>query len=206
MGGEHKHKVDFEWGPNRSTTTTLSAASTTTTLTATSSTAAVTITITTIAPIAQIENAARIVADVVVVVPAAAKMMMTEVFMTAPVQREATTCPTEVVAVVLFGEFAAFELAVVVMVVVTPAAVMVMMVAPAVMTPLAIDAIASEVTLVQFAVAVHIKVSGMAASEIERTAVTEEHVVTTVIALLVIVSVHHDGEQHTTARQQHQIR
>jgi len=205
MGGEHKHKVDFEWGPNRSTTTTLSAASTTTTLTATSSTAAVTITITTIAPIAQIENAARIVADVVVVVPAAAKMMMTEVFMTAPVQREATTCPTEVVAVVLFGEFAAFELAMVVMMM-TPAAVMVMMVAPAVMTPLAIDAIASEVTLVQFAVAVHIKVSGMAASEIERTAVTEEHVVTTVIALLVIVSVHHDGEQHTTARQQHQIR
>jgi hypothetical protein len=56
--------------------------------------AVVMVMVTTIVPIAQIENAARIVTHVVVVVVTVAEMVMTEVVMTAPMQREAATSPT----------------------------------------------------------------------------------------------------------------
>jgi len=168
-----------------------------------------------ITPIAQIEDTARVVTNVELVTLelATAQMMMTEVRVTAPSQRETTSCPTEIVAIVAFGEGlleASFP-ATVVVVMVTPAMVTPAMMAPAVMPSAELASVTTEVAFVQNAVAVHIEIASMSSGKIERASATIQVVsivsvalVTFVVVLVVVIGARDD--EQCTAHDQPQIR
>jgi len=161
-----------------------------------------------ITPIAQIEDTARVVTNVELVTLelATAQMMMTEVRVTAPSQRETTSCPTEIVAIVAFGEGLDFPVTVVMVVVMAPAVM-----APAVMPPAELASVTTEVAFVQNAVAVHIEIASMSSGKIERASATIQVVsivsvalVTFVVVLVVVIGARDD--EQCTAHDQPQIR
>jgi len=159
-----------------------------------------------ITPIAQIEDTARVVNQLEL---ATAQMMMTEVRVTAPSQRETTSCPTEIVAIVAFGEGlleASFPATVVVVMMVTPA-----MMAPAVMPSAELASVTTEVAFVQNAVAVHIEIAGMSSGKIQRATATLQVIVSVasvalVAFVVVLVAVGARDDEQCTAHDQPQIR